>query len=81
MSYWIYAVPVLALIGIVVMIIKSQWVNKQDAGDDKMQSLANHIREGALAFLSAEYRVLAIFVVVAGILLGVIFGCFPAWPA
>ena len=72
MSYWIYAVPVLALIGIVVMIIKSQWVNKQDAGDDKMQSLANHIREGALAFLSAEYRVLAIFVVVAGILLGVI---------
>ncbi|WP_258099000.1 sodium-translocating pyrophosphatase [Marinoscillum pacificum] len=72
MSYWIYAVPVLALIGIVVMIIKSQWVNKQDAGDDKMQSLANHIREGALAFLSAEYRVLAIFVVVAGILLGII---------
>ncbi|MAE84290.1 MAG: sodium-translocating pyrophosphatase [Flammeovirgaceae bacterium] len=72
MSYWIYAVPVLALIGIVVMIIKSQWVYKQDAGDDKMQSLANHIREGALAFLSAEYRVLAIFVVFAGILLGVI---------
>lgn len=72
MSYWIYAVPVLALVGIIVMIVKSKWVNKQDAGDEKMQSLANHIREGALAFLSAEYRVLAIFVVVAGILLGVI---------
>lgn len=72
MSYLIYAVPALALIGIIVMIIKSRWVNKQDAGDDKMQSLANHIREGALAFLSAEYRVLAVFVVVAGILLGVI---------
>lgn len=72
MSYWLYTVPVLALVGIVVMIIKSRWVNKQDAGDEKMQALANHIREGALAFLSAEYRVLAIFVVVAGILLGVI---------
>ncbi|REE01264.1 sodium-translocating pyrophosphatase [Marinoscillum furvescens] len=72
MSYWIYAVPVLALVGIIVMIVKSKWVNKQDAGDEKMQSLANHIREGALAFLSAEYRVLAIFVVLAGILLGVI---------
>lgn len=72
MSYLIYAVPALALVGIVVMIFKSRWVNKQDAGDEKMQSLANHIREGALAFLSAEYRVLAIFVVVAGILLGVI---------
>ena len=72
MSNMIYVVPVLALVGILVMIIKSRWVNKQDAGDEKMQSLANHIREGALAFLSAEYRVLAIFVVVAGVLLGVI---------
>ncbi|MBO3697703.1 sodium-translocating pyrophosphatase [Roseivirga sp. E12] len=72
MSYLIYAVPVLGLIGLLVMIIKSRWVNKQDAGDQKMQDLANYIREGALAFLSAEYRVLSIFVVVAGILLGVI---------
>jgi K(+)-stimulated pyrophosphate-energized sodium pump len=54
------------------MIVKAKWVNKQDAGDKKMQSIANYIREGALAFLSAEYRVLAIFVVIAGILLGVI---------
>ncbi|MFH6982942.1 sodium-translocating pyrophosphatase [Marinoscillum luteum] len=72
MSYLIYAVPVLALIGILVMIVKSRWVNKQDAGEEKMQTIANHIKEGALAFLSAEYRVLAIFVVIAGILLGVI---------
>ena len=72
MSYTIYAVPVLALIGILVMIVKSNWVKKQDAGDEKMKTLANYIREGALAFLKAEYRVLAIFVIVAGILLGVI---------
>ncbi|WP_421895988.1 sodium-translocating pyrophosphatase [Marinoscillum sp.] len=72
MSYLIYAVPVLALIGILVMIVKSRWVNKQDAGEEKMQTIANHIKEGALAFLSAEYRVLAIFVVIAGVLLGVI---------
>lgn len=72
MSYLLYAVPVLGLIGLLVMIVKARWVNKQDAGDTKMQDLAKHIREGALAFLSAEYRVLAIFVVVAGILLGVI---------
>lgn len=72
MSYLIYAVPVLGIIGLLIMIVKSRWVNKQDAGDQKMQDLANYIREGALAFLSAEYRVLAIFVVVAGALLGVI---------
>lgn len=54
------------------MFVKSKWVNKQDAGDEKMQQLAQYIREGALAFLSAEYRVLSIFVVIAGILLGVV---------
>ena len=68
----IYLVPALGLLGLLVMIIKSAWVNKQDAGDEKMQSLADHIREGALAFLSAEYRILAIFVVLAGVLLGII---------
>lgn len=72
MSYLIYAVPVLGLIGLLVMIVKAQWVNKQNAGDEKMQNLAKYIKEGALAFLSAEYKVLAIFVVVAGILLGII---------
>tara|TARA_A100000171_G_scaffold6203_1_gene4833 strand:- start:17813 stop:20056 length:2244 start_codon:yes stop_codon:yes gene_type:complete len=72
MSNLIYLVPLLGLVGLLVMIVKSNWVNKQDAGDQKMQNLAKYIREGALAFLSAEYRVLAIFVVVAGILLGVI---------
>lgn len=72
MSYLLYTVPLLAVVGIIVMITKSRWVNKQDAGDEKMQSLANYIKEGALAFLKAEYRVLAIFVIVAGGLLGVI---------
>ena len=72
MNNLIYMVPVMALIGLLVMIIKAKWVNAQDAGDEKMKSLAAHIREGALAFLGAEYRVLAIFVIVAGILLGVI---------
>lgn len=72
MDKLIYLVPVLGLLGLLVMIIKSRWVNKQDAGDEKMQTLANYIKEGALAFLSAEYRILAIFVVIAGALLGVI---------
>ena len=68
----IYLVPVLGLFALLVMFFKARWVNKQDAGDQKMQDLAKYIREGALAFLKAEYRVLAIFVVVAGALLGVI---------
>ena len=68
----IYLLPLFGVIGLIVMFVKSKWVNKQDAGDQKMQDLASHIREGALAFLKAEYRILAIFVVVAGILLGIL---------
>jgi K(+)-stimulated pyrophosphate-energized sodium pump len=62
----------MAVIGLIVMAVKAKWVVAQDAGDDKMSQLAKYIREGALAFLAAEYRVLAIFVVIAGSLLGLI---------
>ena len=41
---------------------KKSWVMKQDAGDGKMKEISDHIYEGALAFLNAEYRLLAIFV-------------------
>ena len=42
--------------------IKSIWINKQDPGTEKMQEIGAAVREGAMAFLSREYRVLAIFV-------------------
>ncbi len=65
----IYLVLVFALIGIGVMIVKSAWVRKQDAGDDRMKGIAKNIQEGALAFLRAEYRILLIFVLIASIAL------------
>jgi K(+)-stimulated pyrophosphate-energized sodium pump len=72
MNNILFAAPLLAVVGLIVMAIKAKWVKKQDAGDEKMQKLAGYIKEGALAFLKAEYRMLAIFVVIAGILLGVV---------
>ncbi len=67
MNNIIYLVPVLGLIGLIVMALKSSWVNKQDAGDDKMQSISKSIQEGAMAFLKAEYKILLIFVIIASI--------------
>lgn len=61
----IYLVPVLALIGIIFMIVKSAWVIKQDSGGDRMKSIARNIQEGAMAFLKAEYRILLVFVIIA----------------
>ena len=61
----IYAPIVLAIVGLVFMLIKASWVKKQDPGSDKMQSISKSIKEGALAFLNAEYRLLLIFVIIA----------------
>ena len=72
MQSLLYLVPALAVLGLIVMAIQSAWVRKQDTGSARMSEIAQHIHEGALAFLSAEYRILAIFVVVAGALLGLV---------
>jgi K(+)-stimulated pyrophosphate-energized sodium pump len=65
----IYLPIALALIGLVYMTYKKSWVMKQDAGDGKMKEISDHIYEGALAFLNAEYRLLSIFVVVVSLAL------------
>lgn len=69
MEFALYLPLVLALIGLVYMLILKSWVQKQDAGTDKMQQLAASIQEGAMAFLNAEYRILTIFVILASIVL------------
>ena len=62
-------IPLLGIVGLVIMIFKAIWVSKQDQGDENMIELAGHISRGALAFLKAEWRVLGVFVVIAGALL------------
>ena len=62
----LYLVPVIAIFGLIVMAIQGSWVRKQPKGNERMTEIATYIHEGALAFLNAEYRLLAIFVVIAG---------------
>ncbi len=69
MNSLFYVVPLLGLVGLVFMVLKAGWVSKQDAGDKKMQEIADAIAAGALAFLKAEWRVLGIFGVVVAALL------------
>ncbi|MDB9783097.1 sodium-translocating pyrophosphatase [Winogradskyella sp.] len=68
-SLMIYMPIALALLGLTYMLVKKSWVMKQDAGDGKMKEISDHIYEGALAFLNAEYRLLTFFVVGASIVL------------
>src|SRR5690606_27941302 len=65
-----YLIPALGAVGLIAMAIKSAWVSKQDAGEANMQELAGYIARGAMAFLRAEWKILAYFAVIAAILLG-----------
>jgi len=68
-SMMIWMPIAMAVLGLAYMLVKKSWVMKQDAGDGKMKEISDHIYEGALAFLNAEYRLLAIFVVAASVVL------------
>lgn len=64
-----WTVPFLGIVGLIVMAIKSAWVTKQDTGEENMVRLAKYIADGAMAFLKAEWKIMAYFVVIAAILL------------
>ena len=69
-AYVIYLIPALGALGLLVMAVKSSWVTSQPTGEENMVELVNHIAEGAMAFLKAEWKVLGYFAVVAALLLG-----------
>lgn len=65
----IYVPIALAVLGLLFMLVKMAWVKKQHPGNERMQSISKSIKDGALAFLNAEYRLLVIFVLIASGLL------------
>jgi len=66
MENLVYILPVFGVVSLIYMAYLFGWVSKQDTGTDRMSTIAGHISDGAMAFLKAEYRMLAIFVVIAG---------------
>ncbi len=71
MTNLIYAVPAMGALGLLYTLWKFNWVSKQDAGSDRMKEISNYIAEGAMAFLKAEWKILAYFVIIVSLLLGV----------
>ena len=68
----IYMPIIMSALGLAYVFVRRSWVMKQDAGDGKMKEISDHIYEGALAFLNAEYRLLTVFVlVVSAVLAGI----------
>lgn len=74
---WIIA-PISASISILVSLYLYHFVNKQDSGTKRMREISNAVKEGANAFLRREYTILAIFVVIMAILIGILLPA-PIW--
>lgn len=66
-----YFIPAFGLLALLYTLWRSVWVSKKEIGTDKMEKISGHISKGAMAFLKAEYKILAIFVFCVAILLGV----------
>ncbi|MFL0161819.1 sodium-translocating pyrophosphatase [Aquirufa salirivi] len=65
----VYLVPAFGIVGLLYTAWKFSWVSKQDAGNDTMKELSGYIADGAIAFLKAEWKILAYFAIPTAILL------------
>ncbi len=70
MNKLFYVVPAMGIVGLLFTAVRSAWVSKQDAGNERMTEIAKYIAEGAMAFLKAEYKILTYFVIITALLLG-----------
>lgn len=62
----IYVAPAAGVLALLFAWWRAAWIKRQDAGNETMRTIASRIQEGAMAFLAAEYRSLALFVVLVG---------------
>jgi K(+)-stimulated pyrophosphate-energized sodium pump len=69
---------VCGLAGVVYAIGTALWVNKQDAGNARMKEISDAVKEGAYAFLSREYKTVAVVAVILAIILAYVLGTWTA---
>jgi len=64
-----WLIPGAGILALLYAFYRSVWVYRQDPGSKEMQEIAQNIRDGAMAFLIREYKVLIIFIAVVTVLL------------
>lgn len=69
MEFFVQYLPVFGVIALLFVWVKNIWVSKQEVGNEKMSNISKHIADGAMSFLKAEYRILAVFVLALAVLL------------
>jgi K(+)-stimulated pyrophosphate-energized sodium pump len=72
-QWLLYVVPAAGILALLFAFYRATWVAKQDAGTKEMVEIAGFIKEGAMAFLNKEYKVMSVFVVITALLLGFLY--------
>ena len=67
----LYLAPIVGVLALLFAAYKASFVSKQDAGNERMKEISSYISEGAMAFLTREYKALVVFVIVLAIILAV----------
>ena len=67
----LYLAPIVGVLALLFAFYKASFVSKQDAGNERMKEISSYISEGAMAFLTREYKALVVFVIVLAIILAV----------
>ncbi|MGI5949636.1 sodium-translocating pyrophosphatase [Peptoniphilus sp.] len=66
-----YLAPLAGVLALLFAFYKARFVAKQDAGNEKMKEISSHIADGAMAFLTREYKALVVFVIVLALILAI----------
>ena len=72
MDFALIAALIVGALALVFAFYKAAWISKLDAGNDRMKEIANYIHEGSMAFLTRQYKALAVFVVALFIILALL---------
>ncbi len=67
----VYVVLATGILALLYTWYRSMWISKQDYGTERMKRIGEHIRKGAMAFLTSEYKVLIVFIAVVFVLLAI----------
>lgn len=74
MSLTVIAAPVTGILALLFALYKASSIVKADPGNERMREISTYIQEGAMAFLSRQYKSIAVFIVVLFVILGFLIG-------
>ena len=78
MDWVIYAALICGGLGVAYSLITAGWVFKQDAGNERMREISSYVAEGSMAYLTRQYKVVAIIAAILTVILFLTLGSMPA---